>query len=196
MPSPLKIEGLFYILCYSERMIKLATKSPDIELIEPNIERDAPIAVRWLEGDIGKTTLRLMGNSEADIKTPTLEEEKERIKGFLESEDQITWMISLHDKPVGAVWVNLKPTEYLAAPSVHIMIGDTDARGHGVGGNTIDAVMDYLRGTGDYQELYTRHLVSNVPAGKLFEDAGFSTLGESYEDDNGLSWQNAQVSLA
>jgi len=176
-------------------MIKLATKTPDLVLVEPDVERDAPLAVKWLQGDIGRTTLRLMGNTEDQIKATTLEEEKERIKGFIESKDQLTWMISLDNKTIGAVWVDLRPTEYLAAPAVHIMIGDANARGRGVGGSTIDAVIQYMSGTGEYQELYTRHLISNAPASKLLEDAGFSNLDEPYEDRDGLVWQNAQLSL-
>jgi hypothetical protein len=102
-------------------MTALKTKSPEIILVEPDIERDAPVAVTWLDGDIGRNTLRLMGNTEENNKPSSLEEEKERIKGFIESTNQLTWMISLSNKVVGAIWVDIKPTEYLLGPAVHIM---------------------------------------------------------------------------
>ena len=176
-------------------MTELKTKSPEIKLIKPDIERDAPLGVTWLEGDIGRNTLRHMGNADEDNKPSTLEEEKERIKGFIESTDQITWMISLNGKVVGAIWVDKKPTEYLPAPAVHIMIGDPEARGHSVGINSTNAVVGYLRETHEYPTLYSRHLTANEIAGELLEKSGFSNLGTPYKDASGLEWQNAQIEL-
>lgn len=42
-------------------------------------------------------------------------------------------MIRANDKTLGTVWIELEPTEYLAVPAVHIMIGDIDYRGRGIG---------------------------------------------------------------
>ncbi len=177
-------------------MTELQTMSPDITLVQPDVERDAPIAVKWLEGDIGRNTLKLMGNDDDHNKPSTLEEERERIQGFLDSDDQLTWMIRLQDNIVGAVWVDLHESEYLPAPSVHIMIGDPDARGHGVGSNTISSVIDYMKQTGEYNTLYSRHLTINERAAGLLEEVGFTILGEPYTDQSGLSWQNVSVGLA
>lgn len=40
----------------------LETNNPHLKLIEPDIERDAANGIKWLEGDMGRTTLRLMGS--------------------------------------------------------------------------------------------------------------------------------------
>ena len=176
-------------------MAELQTKSPDITLVQPDVERDAPTAVKWLEGNIGRTTLKLMGNDGEHNRPSTLEEERVRIKGFLDSDDQLTWMIRLQDKIVGTVWVNLNETEYLLGPSVHIMIGDPGARGQGVGGNTITTVIDYMRNAGEYDTLYSRHLATNERASGLLKEVGFKILGEQYTDQSNLSWQNVSKSL-
>ncbi len=177
-------------------MTELQTNSPDITLVPPDVERDAPIAVGWLEGDIGRATLRLMGNDDAHNKPSTLEEERERIQGFLDSTEQLTWMIRLQDKIVGTVWVNLQDTEYLPGPSVHIMIGDPHARGQGVGGNTILSVVDYMKQSGEHDTLYSRHLTSNERAASLLSETGFLPLGEPYADTSNLQWQNVLVQLS
>ncbi len=176
-------------------MTELTTPSPDIFLVQPDVERDAPIAVRWLEGDIGRNTLRLMGNDDEHNKPSTLEEERERIQGFLDATDQLTWMIRLQNKIVGTVWVNLIAAESVPGPSVHIMIGDPDARGHGVGGNTIASVIAYMKQTGEYDMLYSRHLTENERAAALLQESGFTKLGEPYEDQSGLNWQNVSLEL-
>ena len=65
-------------------MESLVTQIPELELVQPDIERDAPISLEWLEGDVGRNTLRLMGNTDENNKPSTLEAEKERVQGFLE----------------------------------------------------------------------------------------------------------------
>lgn len=176
-------------------MIELSTKSSEVKLIEPDVERDAQVAVAWLAGEAGRNTLRLMGNTEEDNKPSTLEEERERIRGFLSSEDQLTWMISLSGKTVGAVWVDKEPTEYLPGPSVHIMIGDQEAKGRGVGSSAIEAVTDHMRQSYDFPIIYSRHLLSNEIIIKLLKQIGFSDLGQPYKDSDGLEFQNVQLEL-
>jgi RimJ/RimL family protein N-acetyltransferase len=173
-------------------MVMLTTNQPEVELVPPEVERDAPLAVRWLEGDAGRDTLRLMGNPDASNRPSTLEEERERIKGFIASKEQLTWAISFRGKTVGAIWVNLTPAEHLAAPAVHIMIGDPETRGQGVGLSCIEAVIAYMKENGN-QYLYSRHLVSNTAASKLLERAGFSEFDNIYTDADGLVWQNRRL---
>ena len=177
-------------------MSLIKTNRSDLELIDPNVERDAPISVKWLAGDAGRNTLRLMGNNEEDNKPSTLELEKERVIGFINSKEQITWMISFKDEIVGAIWVDLKPTSYVGAPAMHIMIGDPKARGHGIGRSASEAVIGYMRQSGEYRDLYTRHLISNLPASKLLEEVGFTKLDETYTDSDGLIWQNEKLTLS
>jgi hypothetical protein len=79
------------------------TKLPGLELITPDADRDPPIAVGWLERDVGKSTLRLMGNTEEHSGLTTLETERARVQGFLDSNEQLTWTLSLHGRSVGVI---------------------------------------------------------------------------------------------
>lgn len=182
-------------VCYSLTMETLVTQIPELELVQPDIERDAPISLEWLEGDVGRNTLRLMGNTDENNKPSTLEAEKERVQGFLESDDQLTWMIKFQDKIVGTVWVTLGEHDYLPSPSIHIMIGDPSSRGHGIGLNTTQSVIDHLKSTGQYETLYSRHLVDNGAADSLLSAVGFEDFGDEYKDTNGLAWQNEKLDL-
>ena len=114
-------------------MNAIETQNIDIKLVPPDIERDARLGVEWLADDIGRETLRLMGNTNENNKPSTLEEEKERVRGFIENTNQMNWMIQFKDKVVGSIWVDLEDTEYLPAPSIDITIGDPESRGHRVG---------------------------------------------------------------
>lgn len=179
-------------------MNTLKTPLAELELVAPDIERDAAVAVQWLSGDVGRNTLRLMGNPDSKIVAPTIEAEKQRIQEFIDLEKQqkqLTWMIRFQNKIIGAVWVELQPTDHLPAPAIHIMIGNPAARGRGIGKNTFDAVISYLKHTGKYDALYSRHLTHNEVAGKLLEKSGFADTGEPYQDQDGLEWQNARLEL-
>ncbi len=104
-------------------------------------------------------------------------------------------MIRFDDKIVGSIWVDLRAIEEVSAPAVHIMVGDSSARGQGVGSASISAVIDYLRKQGD-EAIYSRSLIKNTVAAKLLEENGFWPLGDTYTDSDGLEWQNAKLDLA
>jgi len=67
----------------------LETNSPDVQLVVPDIERDAALGVEWLEGELGRATLTSMGVADKDNKPTTLEYERERIRDFIERDDQL-----------------------------------------------------------------------------------------------------------
>ncbi len=162
-----------------------------IKLIEPVLERDAKLGVTWLNGELGRATMRSMGNTEETIDKilpTTIEQELERVRGFLEREDQLNWMIEYDGKVVGSVWVDLDNSEYLPGPSVHIMIGDSNMRGKGVGTSTIGAVLGYLEKQG-HDVVYSRHLATNEGSEKLLKSLGFIDLGEPYIGDT-LEFRN------
>lgn len=167
----------------------LETDNPNIHLIEPDIERDAALGVQWLEGELGRNTLSLMGVSAADNKPTTLEQEKERVKEFIEKDNQLNWMISYEDKVVGSVWVDLEPSEYLQSPSVHIMIGSPEARGKGIGLSTTAAVVEHLQKQG-YAQVYSRYITNNEGSRNLLGKLGFHELGTPYTDEDNLQFQN------
>lgn len=177
------------------KTVHLVTTNPAVELIEPNVERDAVLGVAWLEGELGRSTLTLMGVADKDNKPTSLGAEQERVKGFIERPDQLNWMIQHEDKVVGTVWVDLVDSEELPAPSVHIMIGDPAMHGKGVGSASIQAVLKHLTQKG-HQTIYSRHLTKNNGAQKLLESLGFQPLGGTYADKDGLEWQNVRLETA
>jgi RimJ/RimL family protein N-acetyltransferase len=164
---------------------QLETKNPDVKLIEPNIERDAKLGVKWLNGKLGRATMRSMGNSEKTLDKmlpTTVEQEAERVRGFIERDDQLNWMIESKGKVVGSVWVDLDGSEDVPGPSVHIMIGDPDMRGRGLGTSAVSAVLRYLEEQGN-NTIYSRRLTTNEGADKLLKSFGFTELGEPYTSD-------------
>lgn len=167
----------------------LETDNPNILLIEPDIERDAPLSAEWLKGEVGRNTLRLMGVADKDNNATTLEQEKERVKDFIEDEDQFNWMIAYQEEIIGSVWVDLKQSEYLQGPSVHIMIGNPEARGKGVGLSCITAVLNYLKQQG-HEQVYSRYLTINEVSKNLLTELNFHEVGEPYADKDHLEFQN------
>lgn len=162
-----------------------------VRLIEPNVARDAVLGVAWLNGQTGRDTMRSMGNSEAtldQILPTTLKLEADRIQSFIERIDQLNWMIEFDNKVAGSVWVDLKDSENVPTPSVHIMIGDPDMRGQSIGSLSIELVLGYLEKLG-HTAIYSRHVSSNLGADKLLKNFGFADLGKPYMSD-GLEFQN------
>lgn len=174
---------------------QLDTQNPNVRLIEPDIERDALLGLKWLEGEIGRNTLSLMGVTEKDNHDTSLDKERERVKGFIEKDDQLNWMIQVDEKVIGSLWVDLRPTEYLPAPAIHIMIGDLSARGQGIGSASTGAVIDYLKQQGE-TAVYSRTLIDNHVAAELLKEKGFQQVGNAYADSDGLEWQNVKMELA
>lgn len=174
-------------------MNSLQTANKDITLVPPDVERDAPLGVQWLAGEAGRVTLKLMGNTDEQNKPSTLEEEKERVRDFIENTNQLNWMIQFKNSIVGSIWVDLVASEHLPAPSIHLMIGDPNARKHGIGTDACIAVIKYLKNTEEYRTIYSRHLVINIGSAKLLNILGFENNGSTYSDSDGLVWQNVEL---
>lgn len=169
---------------------ELLTVDEDIRLIPPDVERDAPLSVSWLEGEEGEETLRSMGVPDKDIVSPTLEGEEERIHEMIESPHRIAWMIEYAGEVVGYAAAELQPTEYVEAPAVVVMIGDTWARGRGIATMALRAVIDWLRDEYEDTFVYARYRISNEASAQMLLKVGFENDGSPYKDDNGLVWQN------
>jgi RimJ/RimL family protein N-acetyltransferase len=164
--------------------------------VKPDPERDAPFAVGWFASPHGKETLLKMGNPESSIKESTLEGEKETLAKFLQLEQenkQLTWMIRADGKTIGAVWVEQEPTEHLAAPAVHLMIGDANYRGYGIGTAVIREMIEYAGSNLQAQTLFSRYLADNHAIAEVLRSLGFIHDGDIYMDDNGLEWQNVKI---
>lgn len=176
------------------KSLELHTDNPLVRLVEPKIERDAPLGVEWLQGDLGRNTLKLMGVSDENNKPTSLDHEKKRVAEFIEKPDQLNWMIEYEGRVVGSIWVDLEPSDSLPSPAVHIMIGDPNVRGKGIGFSATSKVVDYLKESG-HTSVYSRHLVNNEGARNLLDMIGFKDMGKSYFDKDGLEWQNVEKQL-
>lgn len=167
----------------------LDTDNPRVKLVYPDIERDAPLGVIWLEGETGRHTLKLMGVADADNKPTDIVRERERVGNFIHGPNQLNWMIEFDGQVVGYIWVDLTPNKYLNSPSVHIMIGDPHARGAGIGSVSVKAVIDYLSQAG-HKKIYSRYLLINTGSSKLLHGMGFQQDGPPYKDADNLEFQN------
>jgi RimJ/RimL family protein N-acetyltransferase len=176
-------------------LMALATGLPQLALVRPNIDTDPADGVRWLDGPAGRDTLRRMGNTDAQNQPSTLEAERQRVMGFIVSSEQIVWMLRHEGQTVGAIWIDLLATEYLPAPSIHIMIGDPAMRQRGIGLATFTTLINQLRAESQSEFLYSRHLLHNQPIAKLFDRLGFVPEGAEYSDADGLRWQNVKRPL-
>jgi len=174
---------------------RLQTSLPDLYLVKPNIETDPAISVGWLEGAVGRETLLLMGNTEANSTPSTLGDEQRRVREFITSIDRRTWSMRYQGKTVGAIWVDLKPNEYLHAPAIHIMIGDPNVRGKGIGQATMLRVIERLEQEGEHHQLHSRYVAENAGSAKLLAKVGFVNDGDKYEDIDGLRFQNVKRQL-
>lgn len=173
-------------------------KRSDIQLLTPDVERDAEFAHAWLTRPEGRATLLSMGNAEHEIKEMTLEDHRQIMQEFLDFEregKQVTRVIVADNKTIGVVWVGLYENHGVKAPSIHIMIGDPEYRGKGIGRIAMESMIDYARNSLKCKTMYTRHLANNVLVAKLNEALGFVKDGETYKDENGLEWQNIKCEL-
>ncbi len=182
--------------CYNNCM---KSNRKDIELVLPDVERDAVFALGWFERPEGRQTLLSMGNAEHEISSPTIEGEEETIRQFIQLESdnkQITRMISVDNKTIGAVWIELYHNHNVQPPSVHIIIGNPEYRGKGIGVSVMKSAIDYANKVLGYQNVYSRHLVNNQAIAAVNKTLGLKDDGASYTDENGLIWQNVKLTMA
>ena len=125
---------------------------------------------------------------------PALDADVFDVFGILRRLDGRNLLGEFDGNVVGAVWVDLEPTDYLPCPAVHIMIGEPKARGHGVGAESIKLVVEYLKNHG-FEKLYSRILINNSVARSLLLDNGFKLYREQYSDYDGVEWQNVVINL-
>jgi RimJ/RimL family protein N-acetyltransferase len=169
---------------------KLSTSNRAVELVEPEVERDSALGVRWMAGSQGRETLKLMGVAAEHNRPSTLEQERRRVIEFLSGPDQFNWMISWQGRVVGTIWVDRRDTGHIKAPAISIMLGDPSVRGHGIGSAAVQAVIEFLHSRGE-TSLRSRHLLENHASAKLMHGLGFTADGPQYTDpEDGLSWQN------
>ena len=164
----------------------------NINLIAPDVDRDAKFSIDFLKGGLGKQTMLLMGVPEEQIQETNLETEKERIRSFIENTDQLNWMIQKDDRVIGSIWVDLKFNNEVPAPSTHLLIWDPAFRGKGVGEASLSAVIKLLKDRGE-PVIYTRTKVDNIPIYNLLKKVGFKPYTDEYADEYGVIWRNLSL---
>ncbi|HVQ43947.1 MAG TPA: GNAT family N-acetyltransferase [Candidatus Saccharimonadia bacterium] len=168
---------------------ELSTTDPTIQLVAPDVIRDAPLGVTWLAGPRGRHTLKMMGVMDSINQPSDLDQETKRIQVFLENPNQYNWMIRVKNQIVGSVWVDRHGWGNLKGPVVSIMIGDPSARGQGVGHAALQAAIEFLESQG-HKRIYARHIIDNQVSPLLLSKLGFKKTGDPYiDDEDGLSWQ-------
>lgn len=174
------------------------TNDPTISLLPPDIDRDMPFALSWFQRPEGHATLLSMGNAEHEIEPSTIESETAILREFIELEEQqkqITRMIIVDHMTIGVVWIELQENHSVQPPSIHIMIGNPDYRGKGIGKSVMQAAIDYIRNTLHLNTIYSRHLANNTAVANLNQSLGFEKVGSPYTDSNGLVWQSIKMNL-
>lgn len=169
---------------------ELLTANESIRLIAPDVERDAQTSVGWLEGDSGKETQRAMGIAEHNIIEPTIQTEEDRIRTMIDSSHHITWMIEYDEDIVGVVEVEFEPTDFIDAPAISFMIGDTWVRGRGVATAAVRSAVEWLQAEQEDIFIFSRYRVSNEASAQVLMKVGFDMDGTPYKDQDGLVWQN------
>lgn len=167
--------------------------------MRPDVERDAPFALAWFSRAEGKQTLLSMGNAENEIGEATLDGERATIQEFIDLEKesrQITRMIVIDSITIGAVWIELFKNHGVKSPSVHIIIGNPDYRGRGIGTSAMQSAVHYAIHELGATKVYSRHLSSNGNISAVNAKLGFKADGSVYEDENGLVWQNVKFEVS
>lgn len=164
----------------------------DITLISPDVDRDAPIATRWMAGEDGRQTQQSMGIPPQDIHEHTLAESRKLFEDFVSTQDEIVWMIQYKGEVGGIVEVSTKIAPEEHGPSLSIMIGDVSMRGKGIGTRVMRRVIEYLFAEG-YPEVNARYLVDNDASRAMNASVGMREVGQAYVDDDGLEWQNVRI---
>lgn len=101
------------------------------------------------------------------------------------------WIIRSSDQVIGIVWLLLRDTDDLPAPSVHLITTGGDAAATVVMKDTIRYAYCNL----PYAAVSTRSLMSNDVGHEFAKKLGFEKDGEAYDDQNGQKWQNATLVL-
>ncbi len=180
-------------------MVDIKSSLDNLMFVKPNPIEHASVTLSWFESAHGHETLLLMGNAEHEIDTPSLHSETEILKNLIlleEKNEQITWMINFEGNLIGVIWIELLENHTVKSPSVHLMIGDKQYRGKGIGKASMQSLIVYIKDNNvSTGYIYSRHLKSNAAVAKMNQGLGFEDDGESYIDDNGLEWQNTRLSI-
>ncbi|MBP9812982.1 GNAT family N-acetyltransferase [Candidatus Saccharibacteria bacterium] len=167
----------------------------DLRLVNPRPKKDSRVTVGWLEGDIGRQTLRFMGCLVEEDFNPSIKEETKRLRAMLKSKSAVIKMIEYQGQIIGQIEIWLKQYDRVASPSISILIGSPNMRGQKIGSLILGAIHDIIRNLG-YERSYGRALMASSLSNEFFIKNGYLRNGRPYGDDDGLLWQNYVTTLA
>lgn len=148
-----------------------------LELVHPNVERDAQISLSWLKASKIRPLMRLMNVRIDDNYQPNITDEIARITNFIERQDQIVWMIKRSNAVIGSIWADIVRTDHLEPPVVCLMLGNENSRQSGVGKLATTGVLNFLSGEG-YEKAYAGAvLVNNTPAINMLNSLNYQKFG-------------------
>lgn len=167
----------------------------DIDLIDIDVARDAPLAMAWINAPSGVEMLRLMGMIVPDDFTTTLDLEAKTLQQIINDPNELAWMIDYDGQVVGILEVHLVDQASRPAPNIGIMIGDASARGKGIGRSAIQLAISKLVELG-YKTVYARTLTHNTASRKMLAKLGFVINGRPYAGTDNLHWQNYSLAIS
>jgi predicted GNAT family N-acyltransferase len=104
----------------------------------------------------------------------------------------LAWKIQVNEKTVGAIGIDLEDTQHVESPSVRLAIDEAD---RGISAVVMKEIIKYAYCNLPSEFLYARQLVSDAAADKLNKSLGFEKDGDTYTDDDSLTWQNLKLAL-
>jgi hypothetical protein len=108
------------------------------------------------------------------------------------ADETLTWMIQVDDKEVGIAGIETENTEYVESPSVHISLDQDD---QSITMPVIKEMIKYAYCNLPSEFLYSRQQVGDAVMDKLNKSLGFEKDGDTYIDDDSLTWQNLKLAL-
>ncbi len=166
----------------------------NLHLITPKMEH-ANDSLLWVKAH---DVIQYMGT---DFPSPSLKEEKQRIKKILTSTDAYSWMIDLDHKIIGNISVHsiAETSKKLdcKAGNMTILIGSKKYWGKGLGTEICSSVLTWAFEVGGFKAIIARALQENIASIKTLQKLKFQEeQPEPYKSlVNGKvsSWRNFKI---
>ncbi len=89
------------------------------------------------------------------------------------------WIIQFAGRDIGCIWVLKLDKD---TPEIGVFIGETTLQGRGIGRNSLDLVLDWLRNR-RYPQVCAKMLKNNDKSIRLFESLAFRYSGDAREGE-------------
>jgi RimJ/RimL family protein N-acetyltransferase len=141
----------------------------------PHTREDVPSRVKWLNDY--RAILYSMDESDHVTTKESQNNWFDAYEEKLEKGTKIFFTILSDSKNIGFIGLS-NINKKIGNASVFILIGEDGYRGKGIGGESMDYLINYAFSILDLKSLYLEVDKSNLPAISLYEKLGFKKLGE------------------